>query len=277
MTILIFFQSIQNPILDGVFGAVTLLVNEYLILLAMCWCLWCYNKDTAYKLGFSLFLGNFSNQFLKMAFQVPRPWLVDSRIIPPDFAKMSAQGYSFPSGHTQNAVSGFGTLALHFKNKKITLLCALSIFLVAFSRIYLRVHTPVDVLGGFIISLILVLAVDKFYYIIKKKPYLSLIISIISAFVLIIFALTLKEQEMAANAYKTAGTMIGFMFGFYLDQKFIQFEAGGKKLLRMLIGITTLLVVHYFCNLLLNSIISYLITSLWITTVYPIIIKKIKV
>lgn len=71
-------------------------------------------------------------------------------MLDPDFqiveaARADATGYSFPSGHTQNIV---GTTASIFASRKETwvrIVCIVLMVLVPFSRMYLGVHTPLDV------------------------------------------------------------------------------------------------------------------------------------
>lgn len=70
-------------------------------------------------------------------------------------------GYSFPSGHSMNAISFYGFLIylsyIYIKNNKIRIPAILGlsllILLIGFSRIYLGVHYPSDVLGGFSLGL----------------------------------------------------------------------------------------------------------------------------
>ena len=60
--------------------------------------------------------------------------------------------YSFPSGHTTSSFAVAGVLAKYFKNYAIEFLSLAS--LIAFSRLYLYVHYPTDVLGGVLLGLI---------------------------------------------------------------------------------------------------------------------------
>ena len=69
-------------------------------------------------------------------------------------ARAAATGYSFPSGHTQNVTAEFSAIALWAKRRWVTWLCAIIILLTGFSRMYLGVHTPLDVGVSLVVGLL---------------------------------------------------------------------------------------------------------------------------
>ena len=73
-------------------------------------------------------------------------------------AREAADGYSFPSGHTQSAATLFGTLAAWLRRGWLTVACIVMVLLVGFSRMYLGVHTPADVGTSLVIGTVLVFA-----------------------------------------------------------------------------------------------------------------------
>ena len=85
---------------------------------------------------------------LKQIFARERPHLFDKLAIPTD--------YSFPSGHSMSAVGVWGVIAavlvaLYPQHKLAIVLVAIPwIVSIGLSRIYLGVHWPFDVLGGFL-------------------------------------------------------------------------------------------------------------------------------
>ena len=109
-----------------------------------------------YKKSISIFLNLILafllNQGLKQIFKIPRP---NNNII-------SVSGYSFPSGHAMVSLAFYGFLIyLIFKitkNKKTRIISivglSLLILLIGISRVYLRVHYPIDIICGFIFALI---------------------------------------------------------------------------------------------------------------------------
>lgn len=132
------------------------------------------HKKESIVFSLALIMGILINGALKLLIQRPRPDL-DPLIM----ERMS----SFPSGHTMNAFIFFSLLSYfsyHFFKKKkwtllITIFSAICILLVGFSRIYLGVHHPSDVLAGFIAGFwwfITVLLIDRtmiFYKLFKKS------------------------------------------------------------------------------------------------------------
>ena len=73
-------------------------------------------------------------------------------------ARAQATGYSFPSGHTQNAVGTFGGIARFTRRKWVRAAAVIVAVLVPLSRMYLGVHTPLDVGVAAVIAVVLVFA-----------------------------------------------------------------------------------------------------------------------
>lgn len=80
----------------------------------------------------------------------PRPYTLDPSIVM--LIKPSMEPYSFPSGHTMNAFSAAAVLL--FRREKFSFAAITLAVLIAFSRIYLMMHFPLDVIGGALIGLL---------------------------------------------------------------------------------------------------------------------------
>lgn len=287
MEFLNFIAQYRNPILDTFFQAVTFLAEETLVVVIMCWIYWCCNKKTAHILGFTYFLSGLLVQGLKITFRIPRPWVLD-----PDFqavpsALESATGYSFPSGHTQSGTALFSTLGFKAKKTPLKVLSFLMIFLVGFSRMYLGVHTPKDVLVSMTLTFLISLVVYRYMGSlsensdnVKKITLGFLVISLLLfAYTAILYLSGTADPEMAEDAFKACGAGLGFVLGYYLEQKYIRFElpkTAKEKALRFTAGLFSVVLLMVFFEVtvkkyLIGNIISYFILILWIVALYPAI------
>lgn len=103
------------------------------------------------------------NLCIKNMVQRPRPCQIDTavRLLIP----MPGE-YSFPSGHTLHGFTAATIIFLH--NKKAGIAALLLAAVIAFSRMYLFVHFPTDILGGIILGVAAAVIVYRFSYKIKK-------------------------------------------------------------------------------------------------------------
>lgn len=172
-----FIYSLRTPFLTKIMifftymGTGFVLITAALIILFL---VFRKHKKEAVLFLIILFMGFVMEWLLKKLIQRPRPDL--SPLIP-------TSSYSFPSGHAMNSTLFYLTLSYfiyHFTgNKKmslIVLICSIVIIgLIGFSRVYLGVHYPSDILGGYIAGFwlfITVILIDKtmnFYKLFKKS------------------------------------------------------------------------------------------------------------
>jgi undecaprenyl-diphosphatase len=116
--------------------------------------------------------GALLDQFLKFSFRRLRPV--------PYFHLVAPSSYSFPSGHALLSFCFFGVVTslisarLRNVTARVALLTFASVFIamIGYSRIYLGVHYPTDVIAGYIAAFIWVTAVtaaDRFYYVRRSR------------------------------------------------------------------------------------------------------------
>ncbi len=110
--------------------------------------LWCVDRKKGDWIMMNIVSGMFFGHLLKDIIQNPRPFVTDDRLIPEEKAMKGATGYSTPSGHTVDATTSFGSIAVLVRRRSVTLLMIAIIALVMFSRLYLGVHTEWDLLAG---------------------------------------------------------------------------------------------------------------------------------
>ena len=115
---LLWLQTIRNDFLDNVLLGISDLVVSPVIYIIIAVVYWCFNKRAALFLAMNIGIGSMVNQTLKNIFCVYRPWIKNPEIVPVKAALENATGYSFPSGHTQIATSGFLSIAVWQKKRK---------------------------------------------------------------------------------------------------------------------------------------------------------------
>ena len=155
MEILYLLEKIRNPILDFFFSTITHLGEETLFLALAIIFFWCVDKYRGYYILITGLVGTVVNQALKLVCKVPRPWVKDPGFTVVESAVEEATGYSFPSGHTQNIAGTFGAIGATAKRRWFSIVCVVIIVLVAFSRMYLGVHTPADVCVSLLVAAVM--------------------------------------------------------------------------------------------------------------------------
>ena len=170
MGILYALEAIRNPVLNAVMLVVTYFGSEWLFIAAALIVYWCVRKKYGYYLMATGMIGTTVCQVLKISCRVPRPWIRDPEFTPVEAALSDARDYSFPSGHTQNVTSILGGVARFTKKKAVRIVCIVIVALVAFSRMYLGVHYPTDVLTGLVCGLVLVFGLYPIFEQYEENP-----------------------------------------------------------------------------------------------------------
>ena len=236
MSFLYWLESIRCPFLDAVMQAFTCFGEELAFLLLALTIFWCVSKQEGYYLLLMGFFGTVVNQFLKLLFRIPRPWVRDPDFTIVESARAQATGYSFPSGHTQNAVGTFGGIARATKRHCLRWVCVVIFVLVSFSRMYLGVHTPLDVGVSFVIAAVLVFAI---YPLMRRADrYPRLMAGLLASMVLLSaayltftlvypFPPDIDSANLASgveNGWKLLGATLGIALAWWLDRQYVRFE-----------------------------------------------------
>lgn len=256
MELLYALESIRTPFLDKLMGLVTNLGGEAVFIVAAIVVFWCLNKSCGYYMMTVGFAGTIINQFLKLWFRIPRPWVKDPNFTIVESARAEATGYSFPSGHTQNAFAVFGSPARFFKNTALRIVFIFLIALTAFSRMYVGVHTPLDVGVSLIVGTILVFVIYPFFRDMDKSPkkvyiIFGIFIFLAAAFVAFVelydFPADIDAENYASglkNAYMILFCAIGLMLTFFIDTKYVHFHTQAvwwAQIIKVVVGLAILL------------------------------------
>ncbi len=295
MEFLYFLEKIRNPFFDFLFSLITYCGDEIVFMAIAIILFWCVSKKEGYYILTVGFVGTIINQFLKLAFRIPRPWVKDPNFTIVESAKEAATGYSFPSGHTQNSVGTFGSIAYAFKEKWLRILSIAFAILVPFSRMYLGVHTPLDVSVSILIALVLIFVMRPIINMTEKNPkvmYIFLGSMLLLALALVMyvelykFPADIDEHNYASglkNAYTLLGALLGMIIAYPIEKKFISFETKDKwyiQIIKVVLGLGLILGIKAGLKPVLYFIFNqhpvadafrYMIIVIFAVCVYPLL------
>lgn len=269
MELLKFLQCIRTPFLDSVFSVITMLGEETVFIVFGLIFFWCINKKQGYYLLSVGFVGTIFNQFLKLLFRIPRPWIQDPTFEIVESARAQATGYSFPSGHTQSSVGLFGGICRSTKKIVTRVICIVICVLVPFSRLYLGVHTPLDVGVSYIIALFLIFLMYPFIYKAMDdkrgmRIFLFCMIALSVAYLLFVelfkFPADIDVHNYTSgvkNAYKIFGCIMGLWFSYEIDIRFTNFDTRAiwwAQFLKFILGLIPVLFIKIVLKAPLNMI-----------------------
>lgn len=258
MDILYALEKIRTPFWNGVMSAVTQLGGEVIFIVAAVVVFWCVSKWEGYYLMTIAFCGTVLNQFLKLICRVPRPWVRDPNFTIVESARAEATGYSFPSGHTQNAIGLFGGMARWGGRRWVRLGLTALALVIAFSRMYLGVHTPADVGVSLVLAAALVLGLYPLMRRAQEKPrymgyVLAAMLVVSGAFVVFVeaygFSADTDAENLASgigNAWKMLGAVAGMTLAWLLDRRYIHFETQAVwwvQVIKVVVGMALLLAI----------------------------------
>ena len=259
------FQTL-SPTLDGIMNVFTFLGRIEFYMLFITFLYWIV--DTS--LGFRAFMVLLSTDILGMAFKhllrQPRPyWISDV-----DHMGHTETSYGIPSTHASDSLSVWAYLAYQIKKRWLWITAILIILLISFSRMYLGVHFPHDVLGGWTIGLVVL------WLFIRYEPKVSnwlksqstnnqIGIGFVISMVFILIGLMIHwiiaptsdpvswaqhatEARTLTSYFTLSGAFFGAAAGYALMKSRAQFQTAGAwvlKLGRYLVGILGVLIALY--------------------------------
>lgn len=261
---LLWLQGIREslpPFVEGFFVAVSDFASSSALIIIPCILFWCFDKRAGSLMLFSFTFATVLNQLIKNTVCCYRPWIRSSQLRPAVGALPDATGYSFPSGHTQGAVSLFGTLGWYYRKRWPALfgLCCAFVLLVGFSRNFLSVHTPQDVLVALVEGVVVLLAAERLLTWVDEasgRDALLLVGCLVVAVAYMAYTglkpypvdntasgtLLYDPLESMVDSFESLGVFVGAVLGWFLERRCVSFEVdpaamGWKRLLvRAVIG-----------------------------------------
>ncbi|MGH2349150.1 MAG: phosphatase PAP2 family protein [bacterium] len=240
LQVIVVIQQVRTPLLDQMFRWITFMGEEQFYLLFLTALMWAVNFRVGAGIAIAFLLSVYVNSIVKDVLGLPRPFELD-----PSVRVESAVGAGLPSGHAQNGLVVWGALAAWAHRRWVWIVAVAVIVLLGFSRIYLGVHFPTDVLGGYGIG-----AVILFFYLrwheavprsIGARPLgTQLLIALVVPVVLLLVWRT-------GDTVSAMGTLTGLSVGLVLKHRYVPFDAGGpawRRVLRFLVGAIVLIVLY---------------------------------
>ena len=269
MSVLYMLEGVRNPVMTAILSAVTYFGSEIMFIAAAIIVLWCVDKKHGYYLMATGMIGTAFNQFLKILCRIPRPWVRDPNFTIVESARAAATGYSFPSGHTQNAASILGGIARFTKKKAVRIVCIVLVALVALSRMYLGVHYPTDVGVGLVCGIVLVFALYPVFRDSDEKPRGMMIVFGATAVVSLAAALYVElhawpadiDAANLAEAIKTLYMMFGctlaLVIAIPIERRKIRFETKAPwwaQILKCVLGLAVVMALRAALKPLLAAV-----------------------
>lgn len=271
----LFLQGLESDFLTAFMKIVSDIITENPLCIIAVVIFWSVNKRSGIITALSIVSAVTINSALKLYFKIPRPFLKDPAIKKLD----TTGGYSFPSGHSQQA-SGISTAAYVLSGRKRWVLISgiILTLLIMTSRMYLGMHSILDVTVGAALGIITALLSIWLFEKAEESGHFSLlyIISAVSAVCSVVYKFDRDLVVMTALS-------VGAVTGFLIEEKYISYsvpESLGKKIAASVIGLIVILAVKSLFIPVDTSVpaaafLEYVIFGFAITAGAPYIIKKI--
>ena len=259
----------------------------YVVLIAI-W-FWAVDKREAMLAVFVLIVSVVSSYWLKIIFKNPRPpvtnWL----------SGVHASNYSLPSGHAQNSMVMWGWMGLKSRRWWMGVLSVTLIGLVGLSRVYIGVHWLGDVVAGWAVGILILIAIWKLEeptrsFLSRHNPnlqYLGLVIFGLGALILTETLSPLTAVGLAANFGPSGGLIIGLGIGLALEKRYVNFEIAPKQgekwrtALRVILGLIIVFAVAASLSLMFPEgvywmgAIQYALVTISVIFIWPLLFKKL--
>ena len=293
------FRGVMGGTLNSFFAFITTIAVDHWIVVPGLIVFWAFNKKNGVYMLSALGFGKYINAVLKSVFCVYRPWIRDPEIHPLEEVMSGATGYSFPSGHASGAGSFYCSLIrIYRKYKGLCVFFGLMILITMFSRNYVGVHTPEDVLVGCLVGIGAAYLAAKVLDWVDSHPDKDWVVLAAATAITVLVLLYIRfkaypmdyvdgqllvdPKKMTVDGFKDPGCGYGTVLGWFIERRYIKFDTSGtpqQKLLRCLSGallyvFIQLAVVGPLGKAVGVGIVHFLLQAVAIAlfmTVYPII------
>ncbi|MBQ7508438.1 MAG: phosphatase PAP2 family protein [Spirochaetales bacterium] len=292
--ILLFFSGLHTDFLNLLAQFITVFGEEFIIIATAVFIYWNISKKHGFVICMSLLNALTAMGVVKAIVRFPRPWTVIDGLDP--VRQHTATGYSFPSGHTTCAASAYSAVAVSFRKRWLSVVCAAAILLVGLSRVFLCVHWPMDVLGGIVIGCGISLVCSSLFgrlfddreKSIRVTKMLCILCTLATVVVSVLLVLGKIDDEAFNDLNITFAVYGGLALGYIIERKHCDFviEEGriGLKILRYAVGMAVVAVILFGLKAVFNALgiynpatraLRYYLVGVW-GCLFPLVGSKLK-
>lgn len=285
-------RNISNPFFDTLFEIITMLGEETILIGILAFFYFIYDKKIGQIIAYTLFTSLMVNHTVKGLVKYERPFNFDPEL---DAVRVeTATGYSFPSGHTHQAATLYSSVAknLNVSRKKLLwAICLTIIFLVGFSRLWLGVHYPKDVIVGLILGFAMTFICSYLFKKFTTSYRSTILLYLISLLIFspLLFIYYEKDYEsiyVYKNFYVCFAMYAGYIGAYIIEEKYVNFSCNTtnrKKLLRLLGAVISVILIKvglkeilkiFFDNSIFLDMLRYFLMTFVCMGVYPLLFKK---
>ncbi|GHU85436.1 hypothetical protein FACS189473_4430 [Spirochaetia bacterium] len=212
-------QTIEHPALTAVIRVLTGLGTELFYIPVILFIFWCVDEKQGGRFCILILLSTWVNGFFKNLLKQPRPYNLD-----PSVGRGFEPSYGIPSGHAQQSFVFWGAAAPwagKWTGKTAAHLASvLFILIIAFTRLYLGLHFPTDILAGWVLGALLL----ALYFIFGSRLE-GLIAAGGTRFQMICAAIIALLMNGSGAGTNIGGMFLGFCAGYSLMIRHIRFSA----------------------------------------------------
>ncbi|MDR0442828.1 MAG: phosphatase PAP2 family protein [Treponema sp.] len=300
-----FVQKCASPELTVIMRIITEFGGAAMYLTVIPLIYWCVDEKKALRFDVAVLISIWVNITLKFLLDQPRPFFAG---YDPSVGIVIERMGGLPSGHAQTSLVLFVIIASWIKKKWATAAAAVICLLISFSRIYLGVHFPTDIFGGWILGGAILCG----YFLLSGKIEALLVKGgfragmIACAFLSFVMILYLPSVELLMPG----GTLLGMGAGYCLNRRYVGFMSADYidrigilqrsfpniakyliLLVRFLLGITGLVLIfiavgklipqmshadHIYANRNLFGFIRFALAGLWVSVGAPWVFVRLR-
>ena len=276
-----FFTS--NDILFKIFDIITLFGDEELYIVFFCLFFFGIDKKFAKRLLIGFLISLHLTDFFKSLFLDPRPasnFAVD--------IEGKGTGYGFPSGHTSGTLSFWGYTFFSFKGDEtkrripIQIFAMFLIIMVPISRLVIGVHDLQDIIGGFMLGLLVITAYMHFEpkislisgnWSLKKKVFIGVACSlglwILSSLLLYLLLMNNPDwtglPDVIRDLSASCGLLMGAAIAFPIEEEYIKYDPNKLDLMKTILATVIALVITFGVFFLLSFLFNLAPTIYFVT------------